>query len=178
MRQERAGVGTIKKRTDRASRTTEWMYLCGGFCHAMLRVEQLSPFQQDASNTEHPVSDAAQSTNSRVHAALRIDFCFSAGHVPRRFDRVKRVPGHTSPPPRSQKNLPRKLASRTVRPSLPHHAKTPARPLLCRRHRECKPGVAQNGSGANLIGGHRGSGSTLFITLPTLPPRQRTYFYL
>jgi hypothetical protein len=28
----------------------------------MLRVEQLSPFQQDASHAEHPVSDAAQGT--------------------------------------------------------------------------------------------------------------------
>jgi hypothetical protein len=27
------------------------------------------------------------------------------------------------------------------------------------------------GSGANFIGGHRGSGSAPFITLPTLPPR-------
>jgi hypothetical protein len=38
--------------------------------------------------------------------------------------------------------------------------------------------LAKYGSGANLIGGHRGSGSTPFITLPTLPPRQRTCFYL
>lgn len=52
-------VGTITKRTDRPSRTKAWMYLCGGDRHAMLGVEQLSPFQQDAGNAEHPVSDAA-----------------------------------------------------------------------------------------------------------------------
>jgi hypothetical protein len=55
-------VGTIKKRTDWPSRTKAWMYLCGGDRHAMLGVEQLSPFQQDAGNAEHPVSDAAQGT--------------------------------------------------------------------------------------------------------------------
>jgi len=36
------------------------MYLCGGTRHAMLGVEQLSPLQEDASNAEHPVGDAAQ----------------------------------------------------------------------------------------------------------------------
>ena len=55
-------VDTIEKRMDQPNRTKEWMYLSNGGCHAMLGVEQLSPFQQDASNAEHPVSDAAQGT--------------------------------------------------------------------------------------------------------------------
>src|SRR4051812_6119813 len=55
-------VDTIKRRMDRPSRTKEWMDLCDGGRHAMLGVEQLSPFQEDASNAEHPVGDAAQGT--------------------------------------------------------------------------------------------------------------------
>ena len=51
-----------------------------------------------------------------------------------------------SPPPRSQKNLLRKAASRTVRLNLSHHVETLARPSLCRRHQECKPDAAQNPS--------------------------------
>jgi len=38
------------------------VYLCGGRRRGVLGVEQFSPFQQDASNAEHPVGDAAQGT--------------------------------------------------------------------------------------------------------------------
>jgi hypothetical protein len=52
------------------------MYLCGGGRHAMLGVEQLSPFQQDASNAEHPVSQANRTSNlldTRVAPLARIE---------------------------------------------------------------------------------------------------------
>jgi len=38
------------------------VYLRGGGRHAVLGVEQFPPLQQDASNAEHPVGDAAQGT--------------------------------------------------------------------------------------------------------------------
>jgi hypothetical protein len=68
-------VVTIKERMDRPSRTKEWLYLCGSGRHAMLGIEQLSPFQEHASNAEHPVGDAAQGTTvGRATCAQRLLF--------------------------------------------------------------------------------------------------------